>query len=454
MRYREVNFDGLVGPTHNYAGLSLGNVASQENKDAVSNPRKAALQGLEKAKALADRGFPQAILPPQERPAIGALLDWGIKGTSDADVLSNAATQAPQLLAASASASSMWTANACTMTPSIDSGDERTHFTPANLSSKLHRSIEAPFTCRLLKAIFADEDRFVVHPPLGGGVAMADEGAANHTRFCPGLSSKGLHLFVYGRHAFTHLATEPKRYPARQTRESFESIARHHEIPDEQQIFLQQSPEAIDAGVFHNDVISVGNRDVFLCHEDAFLDQEAAIRDLQAAFQALSGDPLRLIQVPREQVSLQDAVGSYLFNSQLLTLGEGCQLLVAPSESSANSQVAGFLQHCLEDKDNPIEEVLYFDLRESMRNGGGPACLRQRVVLNAGELRHLKGRVLLDDSLYTELKDWIETHYREKLAPADLADPQLLEESRRALDALTGILHLPSLYDFQGAKNP
>ena len=24
----EVNFDGLVGPTHNYAGLSYGNVAS------------------------------------------------------------------------------------------------------------------------------------------------------------------------------------------------------------------------------------------------------------------------------------------------------------------------------------------------------------------------------------------------------------------------------------------
>ena len=454
MRYREINFDGLVGPTHNYAGLSLGNIASQANRDAVSNPRKAALQGLEKAMALASRGFPQAILPPQERPSIRALRDWGIRGSTDSDVLANAAAQAPQLLAAASSASSMWTANACTMTPSIDAGDQRAHFTPANLSSKLHRSIEAPFTFRLLKAVFSDEERFAVHPPLGGGAAMSDEGAANHTRFCPNLASKGLHLFVYGRHAFAHLAAEPRRFPARQTRESFESIARHHGIPGEQQVFLQQSPEAIDAGVFHNDVISVGNRDVFLCHEDAFLDQESALGGLQSAFRKLSGKPLQLITVTRDRLSLQDAVGSYLFNSQLLTLPKGRQLLVAPAECSANPRVAGFLRDCLGDKANPIDEVLYFDLRESMRNGGGPACLRQRIVLNAGELRHLKGRVLLDEALHEDLRKWIKKHYRERLTAADLADPRLLEESRRALDELTSILHLPPLYDFQRAKNP
>ena len=449
MRYLEINFDGIVGPTHNYAGLSLGNVASVKHKGDASHPRAAALQGLEKAKTLADRGFPQGILPPQERPSISALRHWGISGKSDEEVLANASRTSPEMLAAASSASAMWTANACTMTPSIDALDERAHFTPANLSSKLHRCIEAPFTKAVLDAIFADEERFAVHPPLEGGSAMADEGAANHTRFCASPDTKGLHLFVYGTSALDTSIQKPTRYPARQTRESFEAIARRHGILPEQRLFLQQSPAAIDAGVFHNDVISVGQGDVFLYHEDAFLHQKESIGRLADAFASLTGSTMRLIEVRRDQVSLGDAVDSYLFNSQLLDRPDGGLLLVAPSESAQNQQVSAFLNDCLGDPANPITEVLFLDLRESMRNGGGPACLRQRIVLNSNEMRHLRGRLILDDALHGELRDWINRHYRESLHPDDLLDPKLLTESRIALDELTRILHLPALYPFQ-----
>ncbi len=448
MRYREINFDGLVGPTHNYAGLSTGNLASQLHRGDRSNPRSAALQGLEKAMTLGRRGFPQAILPPPARPEIRALRNWGFAGKSDEDVLAEAGRSAPQLLAAAASASAMWTANACTMTPSCDSRDGRAHFSPANLNAKLHRSIEPGFTHRLLSAIFDDEERFSVHPPLSGGDGMADEGAANHTRFCQSFSAAGLHLFVFGRSAILRDLPGPRHYPARQTLESCQSIARRHGIPEEQSLFLQQSPAAVDAGVFHNDVISVGHLETFLVHEDAFLHQPDALSRLQDAYFLLTDRRLQIIEVPRDRVSLREAVRTYLFNSQLLEMEPGRLLLVVPSECTRSKAVSTLLETYLRDPENPVSEVLSFNLHESMRNGGGPACLRQRIVLSANEERHLRGRILLDEALCQDLTGWVMRHYRDHLSPADLGDPRLLEEVRTALDELSGILHLPDLYQF------
>src|SRR3954469_13600147 len=131
MNAYEVNFDGLVGPTHNYAGLSYGNVASMKHKLSVSNPRQAALEGLEKMKFLASLGVKQAVLPPHERPHLQTLRRLGFSG-SDADVLRTAQQRDPTLLAMVSSASTMWTANAATISPSADSEDHRAHFTPAN----------------------------------------------------------------------------------------------------------------------------------------------------------------------------------------------------------------------------------------------------------------------------------------------------------------------------------
>jgi len=444
-RTLEANFDGLVGPTHNYAGLSFGNVASQRNEKSVANPKAAARQGLAKMKRLADLGFAQGLLPPQERPSIRLLHALGFSG-SDAAVIEQAAKRAPELLAAASSASAMWTANAATVSPSADTPDARVHFTPANLCSKLHRAIEHGATRATLAAIFASPAHFVVHEALPGTAALADEGAANHTRLCADYGAPGVELFVYGRSEFRKLR-EPARYPARQTFEASRALAHRHGLPDDATVFAQQNPDAIDAGVFHNDVIAVGNRGTLLCHQLAFADQAAVYDELRAKL-AARGGVLDLIEVPAAQVSLADAVSSYLFNSQLLSRDDGAQLLVVPQECRENPRVAAWLDDLLAARGS-IGEVLAFDLRESMRNGGGPACLRLRVVLNDEERAAVAPGVWLDDALYTRLDDWIERHYRDRLAPGDLADVKLLDESRTALDELTRLLGLGTLYDFQ-----
>jgi succinylarginine dihydrolase len=447
---REVNFDGLVGPTHNYAGLSFGNVASMTHRGLRARPREAALQGLAKMKALADLGLPQAVLPPHDRPHLETLRRLGFSGT-DAQVLERAARDAPRLLAATCSASAMWVANAATVTPSSDSADGRVHFTPANLISKLHRSIEPEQTARTLRAVFADPRRFAHHDPLPGGQGMGDEGAANHTRLAPGAGERGLHLFVYGHdvHAASD-GTRKLRFPSRQAREASEAVARAHGLEQRQVRFVAQSPRAINAGVFHNDVIAVGNDDVFLYHEHAYERAGRVIDDLRRAYAALHpGSALHTVRVPARRVPLGEAVRSYLFNSQLVTLAPGRMALIAPEDCRENASVRAFVKALVAGEETPIRQVLHFDLRESMRNGGGPACLRLRVTLTAAERQALPAGVFINDRNYAALVAWVKKHYREVLVPGDLADPQLLAETRSALDALTGLLGLGPIYPFQ-----
>ena len=445
MSYVEVNFDGLVGPTHNFAGLSEGNIASIASRESVSHPREAALQGLRKMKTLADLGLAQAVLPPLERPSVNWLRTFGITGENDAAILARAAQDAPWLLAACSSASAMWTANAATMTPSCDSTTGRAHFSVANLGSKLHRAIEAPETQRTLERIFASPEHFVVHSPLGGGEAMRDEGAANHTRLAAAPGDAGTHVFVYGATLSGSGQSGPQRFPARQTLEASQAIARRHGIPAERAVFVQQNPDAIDAGVFHNDVIAVGHQNVLLYHELAFAAGPEALDRIAAA----SETGLIFIPCPSEAVCLHDAVKSYVFNSQLVSLPDGRMALIAPQESADNPATARFIEQMVAAPTNPVDAVKFLDLRQSMRNGGGPACLRLRVVLNAAERSALAGRVWLDDALHADLERWITRHYRETLTFRDLADPALLTEVRTALDELTQVLQLGSLYPFQ-----
>ncbi|MEA2117211.1 N-succinylarginine dihydrolase [Halovibrio sp. HP20-50] len=444
---REVNFDGLVGPTHNYSGLAVGNVASMSHGGLVSNPKEGALQGLLKMKSLMDAGYAQGVLPPQQRPDIGALRDLGFSG-SNSEVLARAALEAPQLLRAVCSASSMWTANAGTITPSVDAPDSRVHFTPANLQSSFHRYLEPQTTGRVLQAIFRDEQHFAHHPVLPATPAFSDEGAANHTRLCGEYGEPGVHLFVYGRQTFGDVRSaqrEPKRYPARQTLEASQAVARQHGLTEAQTVFAQQHPDAIDAGVFHNDVIAVGNGPVLLYHEMAFLDEEGTLDELRAKMAI----PLIPVRVPLEAVSMEDAVASYLFNSQLLSNPDGTMTLVVPGECQEREAVWRTIQDYLLAGNNPISEVVVKDVKQSMRNGGGPACLRLRVVLTDAEREALTGRVLLTDALYDDLTAWVNRHYRDRLAPDDLADPQLAEESLAALDELTRLLKVGPVYPFQ-----
>lgn len=441
----EVNFDGLVGLTHHYAGLSFGNVASTRNKAAVANPKLAALQGLAKMKRLADLGFAQAVLPPHERPQVDLLRRLGFAGT-DAQVLALAARQAPALLSAVGSASAMWTANAATVSPSADTHDGRVHLTVANLNNKFHRASEATTTEAILKAIFADERHFAVHSALPQVAQFGDEGAANHNRLSRQHGAAGVELFVYGRQADGQ-GVAPTRYPARQTREASEAVIRLHGLREDNCVLAQQHPEVIDLGVFHNDVIAVSNGPVLFHHQRAFWQSEQTLAELGRKL-AAQGTEFVPIMVPDRAVSVSDAVQTYLFNSQLLSRPDGKMLLVVPQECREHAGVWRYLSELVQ-SGGPIDALEVFDLRESMRNGGGPACLRLRVVLNEAERAAMAPGVRMNDALYGRLTAWVERHYRDRLSAEDLADPQLLAENRRALDELTGILGLGSIYPFQ-----
>jgi succinylarginine dihydrolase len=451
---KEMNFDGLVGPTHNYSGLSYGNIASMQDKKMVSNPKKAALQGLNKMHTLMLLGLKQGILPPQERPFIPVLHSLGFSGSDD-EILQKAWKTRPELLMDCSSAACMWSANGATVSPSADSNDGRVHFTPANLISKFHRSFEAGFTGMLLAHIFNHPAYFAHHYPLPYHADFADEGAANHIRFCKTFDQAGVQLFVYGRSVSSQNQNLlPKHFPARQTDEASKAISRLHRLSPSRVIFAQQNPEAIDAGVFHNDVISLGHQHVFLYHEKAFVNTAAIIQQLSSQMETHCTVRLIALEVKEAEVSLEEAVKTYLFNSQLVTLADQTMVLLAPQECQESPSVKALIQSVLEDRRNPIQQVIFQDIRESMKNGGGPACLRLRVVLTEKEYTAMQPNLQLTEDLYQKLIKWVEKHYRDQLTPDDLPDPQLLQEGRRALDELTQMLDLGPVYSFQRKKRP
>ncbi|MDI1327403.1 MAG: N-succinylarginine dihydrolase [Brevundimonas sp.] len=438
----EANADGLIGPTHSYAGLSPGNLASSLNAGEASNPRAAVLQGLDKMKRLADLGLPQFVLPPHERPDIPFLRTLGFSG-SDAAVLEAAWKTAPSFAAAACSASPMWAANAATVTPSADAADGRVHFTPANLVTNLHRSLEHQQTKRALDALFPDPARFAVHDALPSVGHLADEGAANHVRLCADHGAPGVNILVWGREAY-----EPwsGAYPARQTREASEALARRHVAA--RPVFPRQSKAAIAGGTFHNDVVCVGALETLFFHELAFEDTEATKASVRAAALGLF-EPV-FIEVSSADLPLADAISSYLFNSMLVRIpGEDRLTLICPTETRDNPRSHAVAER-LATSNGPIGKIEYVDVRQSMRNGGGPACLRLRVVLTEAELAATNPAMRLTDDLHSRLSAWAAAHYRDHLAPADLADPFLLDESRSALDELTGLLGLGGgFYPFQ-----
>ncbi len=372
MKSYEVNFDGLVGPTHNYGGLSYGNVASQSNSQQSSNPKEAALQGLAKMKALMDMGFQQGVLAPQERPDVAALRRLGFAG-SDAQVIQQAAKEAMPLLVASCSASSMWVANAATVSPSADTADGRVHFTAANLNCKYHRSIEHPTTSRVLGAMFANQQHFAHHAALPAVAQFGDEGAANHTRFCRAYGEAGVEFFVFGRSAFDTRYPAPQKYPARQTLEASQAVARLHGLREEGVVYAQQNPSVIDQGVFHNDVIAVGNGEVLFYHEDAFLETDKMLAELSGKL-AKVGGKFQSVCVPRSAVTVDDAVRSYLFNSQLLSRPDGSMLLIVPEECRSNERVWQYLQG-LTGTGGVIREVKVFDLKPKHAERWWPGLL-------------------------------------------------------------------------------
>lgn len=426
MNIQEINFDGLVGPTHHYGGYAYGNIASMLHKQHHSYPKKAALEGLNKMKLLHDLGIPQAVLPPRIRPSFATLRALGFTG-SDAQIFEKAAASAPHLFYELTSSSSMWAANSATFSPSTDTSDGRVHISVANLNSQFHRSIEAEETYRLFNLIFADQGLFAIHPPLPKGGHFGDEGAANHTRFCNEYGEQGLHLFVYGTSAFD---SKNHRFPFRQAKEASEAIARRHGLNRADTFFLPQNPLVVESGVFHNDVISVGNRSTFIYHEKAFVDFAPTLEKIQKKC------PLQLFCITEEILSVKEAVKTYFFNGQLVTLPGGSDLLLLPKQCEE-----------LDLEWFPLP-IAFTDVGESMRNGGGPACLRLRCVLNEKEKKSLHSPLLFTETLYTTLVQWVNHHFRDRLSWIDLTDPLLFAEARVALEELSTILDLGHYYEF------
>ena len=439
---QEVQFDGLVGPSHNYAGLSPGNLASDRHRGVLSQPRAAALQGIQKMRLVHGLGVPQAVLPPHERPLLSALRRWGFRGSDEAMLSDAWGHDGGHLVRVASSASAMWTANAATVAPSCDTDDGKVHLVVANLLTMPHRSLEPESTQRVLRSIFRDPAHFVVHDPLPGGYLMTDEGAANHTRLFG--TGGATHLFAWGRRGSTADVDGPRLHVARQTEVASRSLARLLAVDPTRALFPRQHPAGIDAGGFHTDVLAVGSGSVLLLHEQAFVAPEALLAELRK----LIGPEFKAVLARQDELPASEAVECYPFNSQLLLLPDGTMTLIAPVESQESAACQRYIERVLA-SGTPIRSVRYVNLRQSMQNGGGPACLRLRIPLTATERGCLNARVLADEPLFERLEGWVSRHYREQIAPEDLRDPRLHRESMAALDELTGILNLGSIYEFQ-----
>ena len=409
----EINFDGIVGPSHNYAGLSHGNLAATKNAGKTAHPRAAALQGIAKMRANLALGLTQGILLPHPRPDHPWL-----------DTLATTYTDAPAHLKAQAlSASAMWAANAATVSPAPDTADGRCHLSVANLATMPHRSHEWPATLAQLHLAFA-HPAFAVHAPIPA--PFGDEGAANHMRLSTAHDAPGVEIFVYGEGGGP--------FPARQHRDSSAAIARRHDVTSA--LFVRQSDAAIAAGAFHNDVVAVANERVLFAHEQAFADREAFHADLRAAL-----PEVEIVEVPASAVSLSDAITSYLFNAQLVTLPDGSMTLIVPGEARDTSSVWAWLQAHIAGN-GPIRRVEVVDVRESMANGGGPACLRLRVVADPATV---DPRFLVDDARLDAIAAVIEEHWPEAIPYDALGDPALIAQVERARTALLETLDLVEL---------
>jgi succinylarginine dihydrolase len=419
----EINFDGLIGPTHNYAALSFGNLASASNAGAVSRPRDAALQGLAKMRFAMSLGLTQGFLLPLERPNTAWLRSLGFAG-SDSQVCAAAHAADPRLFAQGCSASSMWTANAGTVSPASDCADGRTHISTANLSRMTHRSLEAAETEAQLRLAFA-HPAFAVHAAVPA--TFGDEGAANHMRLTSRHGEPGVEVFVYGEAPGGPAAAPEQigKFPARQNRRASEAVARRHGLT--RPIFAAQSQIAIDAGAFHNDVVAVANEHVLFAHEHAFADPAGLKAEIAAKLPGAI-----FVEVPASAVSLADAIASYLFNSQLVTIPDGSMALILPMEAHDCAPVKAYLD-ALVAGNGPIRAVHYVQVRESMRNGGGPACLRLRVVADPATI---DPRFLLDAPKADRLEALVAAHWPQAIGPDDLGNPDLWAQAWGARKAL------------------
>ena len=439
----EINIDGMIGPTHHYGGLGVGNIASHSHRNEVSNPRQAALEGLAKAKLVSDLGIPQFLWLPPRRPKLELLKALGFNGSPQEQILS-AYELAPRVLSAAFSSAFMWAANSATVTPAVDASDGCYHFTPANLISSLHRASEANERRLDFANTFSVVNWHRVHDPLPGIMALRDEGAANHMRLSNPTGEIGFNIFVYGEDdSLGSNGLVGSKFMARQTRLASESIARQHRLNPATTFFLRQHPEAIAAGVFHNDVIATSHEGVLVHHELAFVDAEEELERLERAFFDRVGKALVRIVVSSDSLNLTDAVQSYLFNSQLLTPSRSSRsdsqprmVFVCPKQCETIESANRVLRSIVADPKNPIDDVQFVSVGQSMSGGGGPACLRLRVPADQRTLEQLPYSGRMTESFYEALRQVVETYYPESVSLASFCDERFVEHLDVIDDAL------------------
>jgi succinylarginine dihydrolase len=258
--------------------------------------------------------------------------------------------------------------------------------------------------------------------------AFGDEGAANHMRLTAAHGEAGVEVFVYG------VSGGP--FPARQHIEASRAIARLHQLDPERVIFAQQSEEAIAAGAFHNDVVAVANERVLFAHEQAFADKAALIEALERLVPGFE-----YVEVPAAAVPLADAVKSYLFNAQLVTPPDGQATLIRPGEARETPSVWRWIEQHVAGN-GPIRRVEVVDVRQSMANGGGPACLRLRVVADPATV---DPRFMVDEARLDLIADVVRRHWSEEIDTADLQQSALIAEVERARAALLEALDVGGL---------
>ena len=463
----EANIDAIVGPSHHFGGLGVGNVASQSHASTPSSPKKAALEGLQKAELVAGLGIPQFVFLPPMRPRLDLLNRLGFVG-SEQEQLEEAAERMPRAVSACFSSAFMWAANSSTVAPSSDSADGHLHFMPANLISSWHRAFEAVERQRDLQEIFGKVDPAIVHQALPDIAPLRDEGAANHMRLCNASGERAIHVFVHGEAEGSDV--RPEKFLARHTMECSQGLAQLSSLRPEQTFFLHQHPQAISAGVFHNDVIATSHQHVLIHHELAFWEAESELERMEREFASQAGRPLCRIEVRQAELPLEEAVASYFFNSQLLSpsklAGSGGRqdlrqvagavgaaeslddfryddsgmVLVCPGQCQEIESARQLIERLIADPGNPISAVHYVSLAESMANGGGPACLRLRVSLSEEELAQVDSRFRVTPDSLDKLRSAIERDYPDRLVASDFLNADCRQQIRRATESIRSAL--------------
>jgi succinylarginine dihydrolase len=235
-------------------------------------------------------------------------------------------------------------------------------------------------------------------------------------------------VFVYG--------LSGGAYPARQHVEASQAIARLHRLDPDRMMFAQQSEEAIAAGAFHNDVVAVANERVLFAHEQAFADKGGLLAALDARVPGFE-----YVEVAAADVPLADAIRSYLFNAQLVTTPDGQPTLIVPGEARETPSVWRWIERHVAGN-GPIRRVEVVDVRQSMANGGGPACLRLRVVADPDTV---DPRFIVDEPKLDSIAEVIRSHWPEQIHHSELQQPALLAEIEAARTALLSAIGVQEL---------